>query len=101
MSCWLDLSNNSNKLRQTYFRGFVDISGGGLNIRTDASINLFNSKLYSQPMFSINADKMFIYDNSSGNVVDVKNTNLIYLKNVNTDIQAVINNLLSWQYNIK
>ena len=35
MSTWFDQSNNANKLRQSYLKGFLDISGGAVNIRAD------------------------------------------------------------------
>ena len=34
MSKWFDSSNNANKIRQSYFKGFIDISGGGLYNRS-------------------------------------------------------------------
>ena len=51
MSNWLDASSSSNKHRQTYVKGFLDISGGNLILRNnhlfikqgDAS---FNSNIY-------------------------------------------------------
>jgi hypothetical protein len=38
---WLDNSNNSNKFKQTYVQGFVDISGGDLTVRT-GNLNVTN-----------------------------------------------------------
>ena len=51
MSNWLDASSTSNKHRQTYVKGFLDISGGNLILRNnhlfikqgDAS---FNNNIY-------------------------------------------------------
>ena len=40
MAQWFDFSNNSNKFRQTYVQGFVDISGGGIYLRNDNSIQV-------------------------------------------------------------
>jgi len=47
MSNWLDASSNSNKYRQMYIKGFLDVSGGNLTLRNnhffvkagDASLN--------------------------------------------------------------
>ena len=47
MSKWFDLSNNANKLRQSYVSGFLDISGGGVFIRNDNSLNLYNDLEYN------------------------------------------------------
>jgi len=35
MSNWLDASNNSNKYRQMYIKGFLDVSGGNLTLRNN------------------------------------------------------------------
>ena len=47
MSNWLDASSTSNKYRQMYIKGFLDVSGGNLTLRNnhlfvkagDASLN--------------------------------------------------------------
>jgi predicted acyltransferase (DUF342 family) len=93
MNNWLDLSNNANKLKNTYFNGFVDISGGYLNIRNDGSINLFNSTNDYYPMFSIKSDKIIINDPDTNIITDISNDRLIYLKNVTSDIEESITNL--------
>jgi len=62
MSNWLDFSNNSNKFKQSYFSGFIDISGGNVNLRNDGEIELYNKIDLSNPKFSIKSDKMNIYD---------------------------------------
>jgi hypothetical protein len=92
MSKWLDLSNNANKFKQSYFKGFLDISGGGIYLRNDFSMNFYNSVDLANPKLSIKSDKMHIYDGVSS-YVDVSNTKLIYLKNVSGDIQTQFNNL--------
>ena len=35
MSNWLDASNNSNKYRQMYIKGFLDVSGGNITLRNN------------------------------------------------------------------
>jgi len=92
MSNWLDFSNNSNKFKQSYFRGFIDISGGDLNLRNDGELALYNTTDLLDPKFSIKSDKMNIYDGLSS-YYDVSNSQLIYLKNVSGDIQTQINRL--------
>jgi cytoskeletal protein CcmA (bactofilin family) len=91
MNNWLDLSNNANKLKNSYFSGFIDISGGYLNIRNDGYINLFDSNDY--PTFSINSEKIYIRDSSTNITTDISNDRLIYLKNVTSDLQLSISNL--------
>jgi len=95
MSSWLNLSTTSNKFRQSYFKGFVDISGGGLNIRSDASLNIFDLSNLSTPNFSIKSDKMKIYSPGLNSTVDVSNDRLIYLKNVTYDISNTFTNINS------
>ena len=55
MSQWFDQSNNANKFRQTYVKGFVDVSGGGVMIRSDNSLNLYTTADDVNPKFSISA----------------------------------------------
>ena len=38
-SQWFDNSANANKLRNSYLKGFLDISGGGISIRNATGDN--------------------------------------------------------------
>ena len=38
-SQWFDNSANANKLRNSYLKGFLDISGGGISIRSATGDN--------------------------------------------------------------
>ena len=40
---WFDLSFSSNKLRQSYLKGFLDISGGSVSLRSDNSVKFHTS----------------------------------------------------------
>jgi hypothetical protein len=42
MNQWMDFSMNSNRYIQTYFNGFVDISGGNLILRNNNNINVYS-----------------------------------------------------------
>ena len=77
MSFWLDLSSTSNKIKQSYFKGFIDVSGGGVNIRSDNSLNFFNLSNYSHPTFSIKSDKIYIYNPDADKVIDISNEQLL------------------------
>ena len=55
MSQWFDQSNNANKLRQSYVKGFLDISGGGVYIRSDNSLNLYTQADGVVPAFGMDA----------------------------------------------
>ena len=43
MAQWFDQSNNANKLRQSYLKGFLDISGGNVYMRSDNYLNFYNT----------------------------------------------------------
>ena len=58
MSKWLDLSNSANKIRQTYVQGFLDVSGGGVYLRNDMSLNFYDKTGSGIPKFSI---KLYYY----------------------------------------
>lgn len=94
MSKWLDSSSNSNKLSQSYFKGFIDISGGSIYLRNDFSMNFYNTTDTANPRLSIKSDKMHIFDGVS-NYIDVSNSKLIYLRNVSGDIQTQLNTLVN------
>ena len=69
MSNWLDLSNVSNILRQTYVNGFLDASGPMIG-RADVS---FNQKLFVSGDVSLNSRLFVGQDTSFNNNVFVKN----------------------------
>jgi len=95
MSKWLDLSNNANKLRQSYVTGFIDISGG-LSVRNNSSIDIYSSlSNASIPNFSINSDTMTIYDSQISSYVDISNTQLLYLKDLTTNVNTELQDLIS------
>ena len=93
MARWLDFS--ANNFKRSYVHGFLDISGGSMNIRSDNSLNIYSIADDTTPTFSIKSDKMNIFDPSSGSYKDVSNNKLIFLQNVNEDIQAKLDWLVS------
>lgn len=92
MSKWLDLSNNANKIRQSYFKGFIDISGGGLYLRNDMSLNFYDTTNSAIPKFSIKSGSMRITDNF-GVQYDVSNSQLLYIKELTSDAQSQLDDL--------
>ena len=94
MSKWLDLSNNANKLRQTYVTGFVDISGSGLSLRSDAVMKLYDNVDDATPKFSMNSKSMRIYDGVSS-YYDMSNSKLLYLKDLTQDLNTQLADLVS------
>ena len=93
MSKWLDLSNNANNLKQSYVHGFVDISGGGINLRNDNSLNIYLPEPSNNLAFSIKSQEFTVFDESENVLVDVSNAKLQYIKNVSSDIEARLNSI--------
>ena len=83
MNNWLDLSNVSNILRQTYVNGFLDVSGPIIG-RNDVS---FNQKLFINGDLSLNS-RLFV--TQTANFADS-----LYVKNYGNDA------LLGYSYCIK
>ena len=92
MSKWMDLSMNANKIRQSYFKGFIDISGGGVYLRNDLSINFFDNINLSQPKFSIKSDSIQIRD-STGTYYTVSNEKLLFIKDLTQNVETKLNDL--------
>ena len=92
MTGWLELS--ANKLRQSYVQGFIDISGGGLYLRNDLSINFYDNTGSNIPKFSIKSDSMRIPD-IFGDYYDLSTSQLLYLKDISQNIQTQLTSLVS------
>ena len=90
MTNWLDLSSSSNRLKQSYFRDFVDVSGN-IKIRNDHPLQLYSIEDSSQPRFSINSNEMSIYNGSD--IIDISNNKLIYLNNLSENVQNKLTSL--------
>ena len=92
MSQWLDFSLNANKQRQTYFNGFVDISGGNVYVRSDNKLQFYTTADGVTPKFTINSTNMKIYDGVS-QYHDVSNSKIIYIKDLSASAQQQLNSL--------
>ena len=84
MSTWFSQQNNANKLRQSYLKGFLDISGGGVQVRNDASLNFFQTAesgiAETQPGFAMDASSIYMLEPGSKSVQkSVPASNLWYL----------------------
>ena len=99
MSKWFDLSENANKIRQSYFKGFIDISGGGIYLRNDLSINFYDNTNSANPKFSIKSDSMRI-QNSSGQYYDISNEKLLFISDLSQNVQSKLDDLTSRTLNI-
>lgn len=95
MSQWLDASSSSNKLKQTYFQNFVDVSGT-VSLRNNENLNLYNND--SIPEFSINSQRIRIRDNDV--FYDISNSKLQYIKDLSENVQERLQDLISRTRNI-
>jgi len=96
MSGWLDLSNNSNLLKQVYIKGFVDVSGGdiinrhgNLIIQKDTSLN----RLQVWGDVSINSNLFVSKDVTIGgrlNVQSYTKSDIIYTNVTGTNYTLVV-----------
>jgi hypothetical protein len=94
MSNWLDLSNSANKLRQSYFTGFIDISGTRVSIRNNAPLELYGSDNSSTPKITINSEKIHIIDNTN-TTYDISNEKLIFIKDLSENVQTRLSDITS------
>jgi predicted acyltransferase (DUF342 family) len=91
MSQWFDQSANANKLRQSYLKGFLDISGGGIYLRSDNSMNFYSGTSSTRPTLSIGGNKLTVYsttenaDSLNDDVVSINS--LRFLKGLKTNLQ--------------
>jgi UDP-3-O-[3-hydroxymyristoyl] glucosamine N-acyltransferase len=95
MSQWFDQSNNANKLRQSYVKGFLDISGGGVYIRSDNSLNLYTKADGVTPAFGMDATNYRVKgigraSDTPGTYTDVSMNKLAYLLDLSDNVQDQI-----------
>lgn len=95
MSQWLDASSSSNKLKQSYFQDFVDVSGT-VSLRNNKNLNLYNND--SIPEFSINSQGIRIRDNDV--FYDISNSKLQYIKDLTENVHERLQDLIARTRNI-
>ena len=97
MSKWFDLSANANKLRQSYLKGFLDISGGWLYMRSDNSLNFYTTADESVPKLALDATKIRAfgkqYASEADGYHDLNVSKLGYLKDIDENVQLQLDNL--------
>ena len=83
---WLsDVS--SNKLQQSYFRNFVDVSGH-IILRNNEDIKLFD-KNNNYTTFSVNSNEFKVFE-SENSSVDISTNKLVHIHDLSTNVQAKI-----------
>ena len=98
MSTWFSQQNNANKLRQSYLKGFLDISGGGVQVRNDASLNFFQTAesgfAETQPGFAMDASYLYMMDPANAALQKtVPTKTLWYLDGLNYNLKSNIDAL--------
>ena len=87
---------DANKLRTSYLKGFLDISGtsdAGLRVRNNKAIELFDES--DAPKFQINATSFIIGDaDNVGANLTVPINKLSYLSGLHTNVQNQFNSIL-------
>jgi len=114
MSKWFDQSNNANKLRQSYLKGFLDISGGGVLVRSDNSLNFYTTSEETKPQFAMDATKIRVKNPITNNwavgpsyeymktppqaeFLDVSAQKLGFLYNLEENVQSSLNEFHAWK----
>jgi len=111
MSKWFDQSNNANKLRQSYLKGFLDISGGGVLVRSDNSLNFYTTANETVPQFAMDATKIRVMNPATnkatwrnnqpeyadGAAIDVSAQKLGYLYNLTENVQSTLTEFHEWK----
>lgn len=96
MTDWLTIPYDSNKLKQTYFQNFIDVSGV-MSIRNSNNINLYTNG--ATPDFSINSQQIRVKDQD--NYYDISNSKLRHIQNLYENVQDRLEDLVSrTQYTI-
>lgn len=95
MSEWLDASSSSNKLKQSYFQNFIDVSGT-VSLRNNNNFNLYNNE--STPEFSINSQEIRVRDDNV--YYDISNSKLQYIKDLTENVHTRLEDLIARTQNI-
>ena len=90
MSEWLDASSSSNKLKQSYFQDFIDVSGT-VSLRNNNNLNLYNND--STPEFSINSQEIRVRDNNI--YYDISNSKFQYIKDLTENVHDRLEDIIT------
>ena len=98
MSQWFDFSANANKLRQSYLKGFLDISGGGVYVRSDNSLNFYTTADGVNPKFALDATELHVTGKREASDVadayhDVSVSKLAFIKDLSDNAQYQLDTL--------
>jgi hypothetical protein len=88
-TAWLDNSNNANKLRQSYLKGFLDISGGPVYLRADNSFNFYTAENPTAPAFALGPKVMTVIDAGDSRYTrDISTNKLSFIHDLSENVTA-------------
>jgi hypothetical protein len=100
MSTWLDNPTGANKLRQSFLKGFLDVSGGGILVRADNSLNFYTTAGYggnaAVSSFAIDANNIKVVDASSGDLVSFPTNKLSYIQDLSENVKSALADIRSY-----
>jgi cytoskeletal protein CcmA (bactofilin family) len=100
MSTWSDAPTSANKLRQSYLKGFLDVSGGGILVRADNSLNFYTTAGFggnaAVSSFAIDATNIKVIDAGSGDLVSFGTNKLSYISDLNENVKAAFADIRSY-----
>ena len=92
MSTWFANPTTANKLRQSYLKGFLDISGGGILVRADNSLNFYTTSGLgsdiTKPSFAMDATNIQVKTPGANTLTAVPTSNLSYLSDLNENVKS-------------
>ena len=65
MSEWGTADPNANRIKQTYIKGFLDISGGNMIIEKSSSLQMMSSDYEGQAALIIKPDRLSVFASST------------------------------------
>ena len=92
MSTWFQNPTTANKLRQSYLKGFLDISGGGILVRADNSLNFYTTSGLgndiTKPTFAMDATNIQVKTPGADTLTAVPTSNLSYISDLTENVKS-------------
>jgi len=90
--------SDSNRLKQSYFRGFIDVSGD-ISIQNNQSLKIYDGVDIENHQFSINSNEISVFDSNSV-YQTITTDKLIHIKDLSENVQNAITGLTNKTENI-
>ena len=97
---WYGDVGQTNKLRQSYVKGFIDISGGDLKVRNDNNLKFFSGDASNVSKLTMNATEYVVEgkrfeSEASESDITVDNSKLAFLKDLSDNAQFQMDQLFN------